>query len=84
MGHTRITRQGQTSVPATVRRLYGLGPGSELAWEVLDGRLTLTVVGYSLADFARLLPAPPTQPVSLEEMDRAIGEGAGEDGHGSR
>lgn len=74
LGHTRITSQGQTSVPSQVRRRYGLGPGAELAWEEIDGMLVLKPVGCTLDDFAALLPSPSAQAVSLEEMDAAIGE----------
>lgn len=74
LGHTRITTQGQTSVPAQVRRRFGLGPGAEVSWEEIDGTLVLKVVSCTLADFALRLPAPPPRPVSLEEMEAAIGE----------
>jgi len=82
LGHSRITNQGQTSVPAQVRKRFGLGPGSTLAWEEVDGQLVLKPVQYSLSDFASLLPPPPVRPVSLEEMEQAIAEAAGERGHG--
>ena len=78
LGHSRITSQSQTSVPAQVRRRYGLGPGAELSWEEVDGMLVLKPIGCTLDDFAALLPAPPVQAVSLEEMDAAIGDAAGE------
>ena len=78
LGHTRITAQGQTSVPALVRRRYGLGPGAELSWEEIDGMLVLKALRYTLADFAALLPPPPPAPVSLEEMEAAIAQAAKE------
>jgi len=34
---SRITAQGQVSVPAEVRRQLGVGPGSVLVWERRDG-----------------------------------------------
>ena len=82
LGHTRITAQGQTSVPAQVRRRYGLGPGSELSWTEVDGMLVLKAIEYTMADFAALLPKPPAEPVSLEEMDAVIAEAARERAHG--
>ena len=82
LGHTRITAQGQTSVPAQVRRRFGLGPGAELAWEEVDGTLVLRPVCFALSDFARLLPAPPERPVSLDDMDKAAADAAGEAAHG--
>jgi hypothetical protein len=46
--------------------------GAEPSWEENDGMLMVKPIRYTLADFALLLPAPPSQPVSLEEMDAAI------------
>ena len=31
---SRVTAQNQTSVPADVRKRLGIGPGSELYWEI--------------------------------------------------
>jgi len=33
LAHSRLTAQGQISVPAGVRRRLGIGPGSILEWE---------------------------------------------------
>ena len=35
--HSRITAQGQISIPAEVRRSLGVGPGAVLEWESCDG-----------------------------------------------
>jgi AbrB family looped-hinge helix DNA binding protein len=35
--HSRITAQGQISVPAEVRRTLGVGPGAVLVWEAREG-----------------------------------------------
>ncbi len=74
LGHSRMTGQGQISVPALVRRRYGLGPGAELSWDEVDGVLVLKPVRFSLDDFAVLLPPPPPQPVPLEVMEDAVAE----------
>jgi AbrB family looped-hinge helix DNA binding protein len=34
---SKVTAQGQISVPADVRRQLGVGPGSVLVWEWRDG-----------------------------------------------
>jgi AbrB family looped-hinge helix DNA binding protein len=36
---SRLTAQGQISVPAEVRKRLGVGPGSVLEWDELDGRV---------------------------------------------
>jgi antitoxin PrlF len=43
--HSKLTAQGQISVPADVRRELGIGPGSVLEWRVRNGRATVTKVG---------------------------------------
>lgn len=84
LGHTRITAQGQTSVPSLVRKRFGLGPGSELSWQEVDGVLVLKSVKFTLEDFAALLPAPPEKPVTIEAMDQAIVDAVRERLNGGR
>lgn len=39
--HTKLTSQGQVSVPASVRRALGLTPGSALEWVEEHGRIVV-------------------------------------------
>lgn len=39
---SRLTSKGQTTVPQAVRNALGLREGDELAYEIKDGRVTLT------------------------------------------
>jgi antitoxin PrlF len=41
IAESRLTAQGQISVPAEVRRRMGLGPGSVLVWEERDGEFVV-------------------------------------------
>lgn len=43
--HSRLTAQGQISVPAEVRRRLGLIPGSVLEWEERDGEYVVRRAG---------------------------------------
>jgi AbrB family looped-hinge helix DNA binding protein len=47
MGATqsKLTSQGQISVPAEIRRRLGIGPGSVLVWEVRDGEVVVRRAG---------------------------------------
>jgi antitoxin PrlF len=45
--HSKITAQGQISVPAEVRRRLGVGPGSVLTWEPRDGAFIVRRAGKS-------------------------------------
>ncbi len=45
--HSKVTAQGQISVPAPVRRRLGIGPGSILEWEERDGEFIVRRAGRS-------------------------------------
>ncbi|MGL6223830.1 MAG: AbrB/MazE/SpoVT family DNA-binding domain-containing protein [Steroidobacteraceae bacterium] len=45
--HSKVTAQGQISVPAEVRRRLGVGPGSVLVWEQRDGEFVVRRAGKS-------------------------------------
>ena len=38
---TKLTSQGQVSVPAAVRQMLGLTPGSVLEWQESDGQIVV-------------------------------------------
>ena len=42
---SKVTAQGQISVPAEVRRQLGVGPGSVLVWEWRDGEFVVRRAG---------------------------------------
>lgn len=42
---SKVTAQGQITVPADVRRQLGVGPGSVLLWEWRDGELVVRRAG---------------------------------------
>lgn len=44
---SKLTAQGQISVPAEVRRRLGVGPGSILVWEPRDGDFIVRRAGRS-------------------------------------
>jgi AbrB family looped-hinge helix DNA binding protein len=48
---SRLTAQGQISVPAEVRKKLGVGPGSVLEWDEMNGEVVVRRAGrYSSAD----------------------------------
>jgi len=70
LAHSKLTAQGQISVPAEVRRKLGLGPGSVLEWDEEGGAIVVRRAGrHSSEDVHRALfgKAPP-KPQALEEM----------------
>jgi antitoxin PrlF len=43
--HSKLTAQGQISVPANIRRKLGIGPGSVLEWEEEGDRVVVRRAG---------------------------------------
>ena len=67
---SKLTAQGQISVPAEVRRKLGLGPGSVLEWDEQDGEIVVRRAAlYSSEDVHRVLfPDGPPKTRSLSEL----------------
>ena len=74
IANSRVTSQGQISVPAEVRRKLGVGPGSVLEWGEVAGQVVLRRAGrYSSEDMHRaLFPKGPPESRTIEELKRGI------------
>jgi antitoxin PrlF len=74
LARSKITAQGQISVPAAVRRKLGVGPGSVLEWEEEGGKVVVRQAGNFTFDDIRkaLFPEGPPRRLGVEEMDEAI------------
>lgn len=59
--HSRLTSQGQISVPAEIRKKLGVGPGAVIEWEEQDDRIVVRRAGrYTSEDVhAALFPREP-------------------------
>ena len=65
IAHSKLTRQGQISVPAEVRRKLGVGPGSVIEWVDEGGRVVVRHAGrYSSDDIHKAL-SEKAMPVQL-------------------
>ena len=74
IAHSKLTAQGQISVPAEVRRKLGIGPGSVLAWDDDGERVVVRRVGrYTSEDVHRSLFATPPRPRTLAELKAGVG-----------
>ncbi len=71
---SRVTSQGQISVPLDVRRKLGIGPGSVLEWEDENGKMTVRrAVRYSSEDIHQaLFPAREANPKTIDQMKDGI------------
>lgn len=72
LAKSRITAQGQVSIPVAVMQQFGLAPGEVIEWESRDGQLTIRRAGqYTLADVRKALDLPK----GVHKTDAEIREG---------
>lgn len=72
---SKVTAQGQISVPAEVRRKLAIGPGSVLEWEERDGEFLVRRTGrHTSSDIhSALFPDAnirPTAPIDVKQALR--------------
>jgi len=73
LAQSRVTAQGQISVPAEVRRRLGVGPGSILEWDEEGSKIVVRRVGsYTSEDLHRALFKKPPRPRSLAELKEGV------------
>ncbi|MGH9386562.1 MAG: AbrB/MazE/SpoVT family DNA-binding domain-containing protein [Vicinamibacterales bacterium] len=73
LAHSKLTAQGQISVPAKVRQRLGVGPGSVLEWDEEGDRVVVRKAGrYSSADVHRSLFARTPTRRTVAEMKAGI------------
>lgn len=74
LAESKLTAQGQISVPAEVRRRLGLGPGSVIEWEADGEQVVVRRKGrYSSQDIHKVLfPGGPPKRRSLTELKQGI------------
>ena len=74
LAHSKLTSQGQISVPADVRRKLGVGPGSILEWNEDGDKIVVRRLGrFTSEDIHRVLfakRAPKTR--TVDEMKEGI------------
>lgn len=75
-----LTSKGQITVPKALRDRLHLSPGDRLAFVIdNDGSVRILPKRRSVRDLKGSLPRPAA-PVSLEDMERAIADGAASEG----
>lgn len=73
LAQSKLTAQGQISVPAEVRRKLGLGPGSVLEWDQDGERIVVRRAGrYSSEEIHRQLFAETPKPRDISELKEGI------------
>ena len=76
MLESAVTKKGQTTLPKPVRETLGVGAGDRVRYVILEGEVRILPVRPIDRLFGALEHEGPS--VSLEEMDRAVAEGAQE------
>lgn len=70
---SKVTAQGQISVPAEIRRKLGIGPGSVLEWEEEGEKVVVRKAGrYTSEDIHHAVFARPPKPRKLEELKQSV------------
>ena len=71
--HSKLTAQGQISVPSEVRRKLGIGPGSVLEWKEEGDQIVVRRVGrYASEEVHKALFSKPPKPRTVEEMKEGM------------
>jgi AbrB family looped-hinge helix DNA binding protein len=80
IAHSKVTSQGQISVPADVRKKHGVGPGSILEWVEEGDKIVVRRKGtYTSEDIHKVLfPDGPPKRISLKKMKEALARGISE------
>jgi len=76
IARSKITSQGQISVPVDVRRKLGVGPGSILEWDEDGDKIVVRRVGrYTFEDIHRaIFKGRKPEKHTIEEMDEGIAQ----------
>lgn len=73
VAHSKLTAQGQVSVPAKIRQRLGVGPGSVLEWDDDGEEIVVRRAGrFSSEDVHRSLFAAPPKPRTLEDLKEGV------------
>jgi AbrB family looped-hinge helix DNA binding protein len=70
IAQSKLTAQGQISVPSEVRKKLGIGPGSVLEWDEQGDQIVVRRAGrYGWDDVRKaLFPKGPPQSRTLDEL----------------
>jgi AbrB family looped-hinge helix DNA binding protein len=73
IAYSKLTAQGQISIPTEVRRRLGIGPGSILEWEEEGEKIVVRRAGrYSSEDLHRALFDETPEPRTLDELKEGV------------
>jgi AbrB family looped-hinge helix DNA binding protein len=80
---SKLNAQGRTTIPAEIRRKFGIGPGSVLEWHVEGDAVVVRKRRFTSEDIHRALFPKRPRAHSLEELKQGIADYI-QDKHGRR
>jgi antitoxin PrlF len=74
IAHSKLTAQGQISVPAQVRKKLGVGPGAVLEWDERNNEVVVRRAGrYSSEEIhAALFPSGTPPARTVEQLEEGV------------
>jgi AbrB family looped-hinge helix DNA binding protein len=73
LAHSKVTAQGQISVPAEVRRRLGVGPGSLLEWNQQGEEIVVRrVARFSSEEVHCAIFQKPPKAKTIEDMKEGV------------
>jgi AbrB family looped-hinge helix DNA binding protein len=72
IAQSRITAQGQISIPSEVRKKLGVGPGSILEWDDSENQVVVRRAGRSSSEDVFQALFPSGKPSSLGDLKEGI------------
>jgi AbrB family looped-hinge helix DNA binding protein len=74
LAHSKLTAQGQISVPVSIRKKLGIGPGSVIEWDEEGEKIVVRrAAKYSSEDIRKaLFPDGPPKRASIKDMKEGI------------
>jgi AbrB family looped-hinge helix DNA binding protein len=74
IAHSKVTAQGQISVPSEVRKKLGVGPGSVLEWDEKDDVVVVRRAGRYTSEniHAAVFKSATPRPMSTKEHKEGI------------
>jgi AbrB family looped-hinge helix DNA binding protein len=73
LAHSRLTSQGQISVPVEVRRKLGVGPGSVLEWDEDGGNIVVRRAGrFSSVDIHQAIFSTSPARRTLADLKKGV------------
>lgn len=79
MPTSTLTTRGQTTIPKPIREALGLQPGDRVEFTLEGDHVLLRRAGADLSALDGMLDQSEGEPVSIEQMNDAIGRATRED-----